>query len=227
MAVPVPAAKRPRGLRNPLPIQGAVRLEYPGKMPAEAILGIAPRQYQLMEGAGPDRLYFADNLGVLATLASDPEVAGKVRLAYLDPPYATAGSFESRTQIHAYDDALVGPEFIESLRARLLLLHRLLADDGSLYLHLDERMAFHFRVVLDEIFGPKQYRNLLVRKKCNPKNSTRSTYGNVADYLLFYTKGPNAVWNRPIEPWDEARAHKEYQYVDAEGRRYKKVPDPQ
>lgn len=56
------------------------------------------------------------------------------------------------------------------------------------------------------------------------KNYTRKTYGNVADYILFYSKSDCYAWNRPIEQWDDARAAKEYQYVDEQGRRYKKVP---
>ena len=72
--------------------------------------------------------------------------------------------------------------------------------------------------------GPRIFATASPRKKCNPKNYTKKTYGNTADYLLFYTKTSNYVWNRPVEPWDDARAVKEYQYVDGEGRRYKKVP---
>ena len=147
-----------------------------------------------------------------------------MRLVYIDPPFATASAFESRKQNHAYDDYTVGPAFVEALRERLILIHQLLADDGSLYLHLDERMIFNFRVILDEIFGERNYRNCITRKKCNPKNYTRKTYGNVADYILFYTKSDDYVWNRAIEPWDDARAAKEYQCVDDQGRRYKKVP---
>jgi len=208
------------------PADQDLRLDYPGKKPAEEILATQPGCFELSKsyGGGGDRLYHADNLAVLATLMQDESVAGKVRLVYIDPPFATAAAFESRKQRHAYDDHLVGPAFVEALRERLILIHRLLADDGSLYLHLDERMAFHFRVILDEIFGGQNYRNCITRKKCNPKNYTRKTYGNVADYILFYTKTDNYVWNRPVEPWDEARAVKEYQYVDAQGRQYKKVP---
>ncbi len=201
-------------------------LEYPGKKPEAAILATPAGRY--MPNAeyvgGENRLYHADNLAVLAALAKDEAVKGKVKLVYIDPPFATAAAFESRKQKHAYDDHLVGPDFVESLRERLILLHRILADDGSLYLHLDERMIFHFRVVLDEIFGKKYFRNCITRKKCNPKNYTRKTYGNVADYILFYTKSDNYVWNRPVEPWDEAKAMKEYRYLDEDGRRYKKVP---
>jgi adenine-specific DNA-methyltransferase len=217
MAVPVP---RPRHARAP----DGVRLEYPGKRPVDEILATPPGRYAPARGGGDNRLYHADNLPVLAALLADPAVAGRVRLVYIDPPFATAAAFESRAQAHAYDDALVGAAYLESLRARLVLLHRLLADDGSLYLHLDERMAFHARVVLDEVFGAQGYRNCITRKKCNPKNYTRRTYGNVADYVLFYTKTERYVWNRPVAAWDDERAAREYPCVDAQGRRFKRVP---
>lgn len=202
------------------------RLEYDGKKSANEILATPPSEYALHDiyKRGQNRLYHDDNLKVLASLSKDPSIAGKIKLVYIDPPFATAAAFESRQQNHAYDDHLVGPAFVEALRERLVLIHRLLADDGSLYLHLDGRMIFHFRVVLDEIFGEKNFKNFITRKKCNPKNYTRKTYGNVADYILFYTKSENYIWNRPIEPWDDVKADKEYQYTDTDGRRYKKVP---
>ena len=85
-------------------------------------------------------------------------------------------------------------------------------------------MVFHMKIIMDEIFGPENYRNCITRKKCNPKNYTRKKFGNISDYILFYTKSENYVWNRPVEPWTEERA-KEYQYVEPEtGRRYMKVP---
>ena len=227
MAVPIPGkGKRSNGAQGHPADTGGFRLEYPGKKSAEEILATPAGRYVPNPAyvGGDNRLYHADNLAVLSALAQDATVAGKVKLVYIDPPFATASAFESRKQKHAYDDHLVGPAFVESLRERLVLIHRLLADDGSLYLHLDERMIFHFRVVLDEIFGEKNFRNCITRKKCNPKNYTRKTYGNVADYILFYTKSDSYVWNRPVEQWDDARALKEYQYVDPDGRRYKKVP---
>jgi adenine-specific DNA-methyltransferase len=119
---------------------------------------------------------------------------------------------------------VAGPEYLEGIRQRVILLRELLADDGSLYLHLDEKMVFHVKLILDEVFGPGQYRNCIARKKCNPKNYTRKTYGNVADFVLFYTKTAEYVWNRPTEPWTPDRA-KEYQYVEERtGRRFMKVP---
>lgn len=86
-------------------------------------------------------------------------------------------------------------------------------------------MAFLVKAVMDEVFGVANFRNWITRKKCNPKNYTRKTYGNVADYILFYTKTDHYVWHRPVEVWTPERAAKEYQYVEpGTGRRYKKVP---
>ncbi|HCM68273.1 MAG TPA: restriction endonuclease subunit M [Candidatus Kerfeldbacteria bacterium] len=227
MAIGIPGRGKKSGMEQMRAKLPELRLEYPGKKPIEAILATPPGRYypNAIHCGGENRLYHADNLGVLAALVKDESIAGQVRLVYIDPPFATSSAFHSRKQNHAYDDHLVGAEFIEFLRERLVLIHQLLADDGSLYMHLDERMAFHFRVILDEIFGERCYRNFILRKKCNPKNYTRKTFGNVADYILFYTKSDSYVWNRPIEQWDQVKADKEYQYTDEKtGRRYKKVP---
>lgn len=227
MAVPIPGrTNRTRKGSADVADQG-LRLEYAGKKPAADILATPPGRYAPHPkhgGKGDNRIYHGDNLHVLSALLRDKSIAGQVKLVYIDPPFATDAKFESRTQAHAYDDHLIGAEFVECLRERLILIHQLLADDGSVYLHLDDRMVFPMRIVLDEIFGESNFRNCITRKKCNPKNYTRKTYGNVSDYILFYTKNSTYVWNRPIEPWDEARADKEYQYVDENGRRYKKVP---
>src|SRR6266571_753485 len=157
-----------------------IRLEYAGKKNSAEILATKPTNLVQVgkRFQGENRLIFGENLGVLATLAHDERVAGKVRLIYIDPPFATQSAFHSRKLAPAYEDILAGAEFIEFLRERLILLHRL----------LDERMTFPVKIILDEIFGPKNYRNCITRKKCNPKNYTRKTYGNVADYILFYTK---------------------------------------
>ena len=174
--------------------------------------------------ADGNRLFYGDNLDILAALVKDKTVCGQVKLIYIDPPFATEGVFLSRKQEHAYHDVMCGAEFLESVRQRLVFLHRLLADDGSIYLHIDEKMAFHLKLVLDEVFGTQNYRNCIIRKKCNPKNFTRKTFGNVVDYIFFYTKNADYVWNKQYEAWTEDRA-KEYQYIDEKtGRRYMKVP---
>jgi len=204
-----------------------VALSYEGKRDEKEILTTEPSQVRVLWGpkaeAAPNRLYYGDNLPILASLI--PEYAGKVRLIYIDPPYATKSVFQSRSQNDAYEDLLVGAHYIEYIRERLILLRELLSHDGSIYVHLDENMAFYVKMVMDEIFGPRNFRNWITRKKCNPKNYTRKTYGDVSDYIIFYTKSDEYVWNRAIEQWTDERARKEYTYVEeGTGRRYKKVP---
>lgn len=208
-----------------------VSLTYAGKVPESAVLAMQPvdvielwRHAQTSIGY-ENRLYFGDNLPVLRRLLYDPLVCGQVKLVYIDPPYATQSVFQSRSQADAYHDLLSGAHYIEFMRQRLILLRELLADDGAIYIHLDENMAFYIKVIMDEVFGRQHYRNWITRKKCNPKNYTRKTYGNVSDFILFYSKSDQYIWNRPYDDWTPERANKEYQYVEeGTGRRYKKVP---
>jgi adenine-specific DNA-methyltransferase len=206
-------------------------LSYVGKLNESEILSLAPAavtqlwRSNRLEYNVPNHLYYGDNLPIMAHLVSNENLRGKVRLIYIDPPFSTQSVFQSRNQTDAYADLLAGPDYIEFLRQRLIFLREILADDGSIYVHLDENMAFHIKVVMDELFGRHNFRNWITRKKCNPKNYTRKTYGNISDYILFYTKSDNYVWNRPLEEWTIERANKEYQYIEQEtGRRYKKVP---
>lgn len=184
-----------------------ISLNYEGKRPEREILRTSPAPIKTLWHGGaanddsqaPNRLYYGDNLPILASLLQEPATCGKVRLIYIDPPFATNSVFQSRAQGDAYHDLLVGSHYIEFLRERLILLRELLTEDGSIYVHLDENMAFHIKVIMDEVFGRKNFRNWITRKKCNPKNYTRKTFGNIADFILFYTKSDNYVWNRPVE----------------------------
>lgn len=205
----------------------ALQLTYEGKVAESAILQTPSAEPQMLWSGGnqSNRLYYGDNLPWLAHLLRDPSVCGKIRLIYIDPPFATNGVFQSRTQADAYQDLLTGSEYIEFLRQRLVLLRELLANDGSIYVHLDENMVFHIKVIMDEIFGAKNYRNCITRRKSSHKNYTRKTYGNIADYILFYTKSDAYSWNRAVEPWTDERGIKEYNCIEPEtGRHYKKVP---
>ena len=227
-------AKASRGkadsAKSPRQSSSAITLSYEGKQSERAILDTPPARLERVStdgasGEAPNRLYFGENLSILAALLNDPFVCGKVRLIYIDPPYATQSVFQSRQQTDAYSDLLDGAHYIEFLRARLILLRELLAHDGSIYVHLDDNMAFHAKAIMDEVFGAANFRNWITRKKCNPKNYTRKTFGNVSDYILFYSKTDEYVWHRPVEAWTPHRADKEYQYTDVKtNRRYKKVP---
>lgn len=203
-----------------------VQVMYEGKEDTLTILSKPFGTYNeqlAINGGGNNKFFFGDNLDALLYML-DNGYRGKIKLVYIDPPFATTSAFVNRDQEHAYTDSLSGGEFVEFLRQRLILIRELLVDDGSIYLHLDNKMAFTMKLIMDEVFGETNCRAFITRKKCSTKNYTKNTYGNISDYIMFYSKTENYVWNRPFEPWDYDKMIEQYPYIDKQGRRYKKVP---
>lgn len=205
-----------------------VYLGYEGKKDRKDILGLPSLSFDYVTNINGksenNKFFFGDNLEVLLYLLHSG-YKGRINLIYIDPPFATASDFVNRKQKRAYHDSLVGGEYIEFLRERLILMRELLSEKGSIYLHLDNKMAFNMKVIMDEIFGESNFRAFITRKKCSTKNYTKKTYGNISDYLMFYSKTSNYTWNRPYDPWDFNRMIEQYPYVDEKtGHRYKKVP---
>jgi len=230
MATGKPASKRSKNGSGGGTVKGVggYSLCYEGKRGEAEILQGRVAELERLGSIGcghANRLYLGENAALLRNLLSDNELRKKTRLVYIDPPYATGSEFATRGLEHAYDDVAVGAQYLEFLRERLVLLRELLAEDGSIYVHLDNKMAFAVKVLMDEVFGAKNFRNWITRVKSNRKNYTRNQYGNVSDYILFYSKSSSYVWNRSYELWDDAAMRREYQYVEeGTGRRYKKVP---
>jgi adenine-specific DNA-methyltransferase len=212
-------------------------LSYPGKQsPAAIRAAISACQIEGMHTLGQSNwLIQGDNLRVLKHLIDAQNLAGQVDLVYLDPPFATQKRFSlsegrastisaARIGRLAYEDQLIGAAFLEFLRARLILLHELLSERGSIYLHIDYKVGHYVKVIMDEIFGEANFRNDLSRIKCNPKNFKRRGYGNVKDLILFYSKGPQPIWQEPHEPYSEEDLQRLFPKVDAAGRRYTTIP---
>ena len=157
-----------------------VQVMYEGKEDALTILSKPFGNYNeqlAINGGGNNKFFFGDNLDALLYML-DNGYRGKIKLVYIDPPFATTSTFVNRDQEHAYTDSLSGGEFVEFLRQRLILIRELLADDGSIYLHLDNKMAFTMKLIMDEVFGEANCRAFITRKKCSTKNYTKNTYGN-------------------------------------------------
>ena len=211
-----------------------VELSYPGKIDRDTLFRetspVAPGDTVVYGRAipePPNRLYHGDNLPVLRALYDDETVRGQVRLVYIDPPYSSKRSFSHRTRLyeHAYSDHLSSHDYVEFLRRRLIMLRDLLAPDGSIYLHLDGNMAFHIKVIMDEIFGEQNFRNWITRKKCHSKNYTKKQYGNVADYILYYSRSGEPLWNRPYEESSPDILKRRFPRVEPDtGRRFALVP---
>jgi len=200
---------------------------YPDKCTISQILQIQPQNTytRLFHNHNINEIYFGENLDVLSHLFHNKNLRNKINLVYIDPPFGTNSVFQTRNQKNSYKDDLIGSHYIEFMRRRLVLLRELLADTGSIFVHLDNNMIFQVKIIMDEIFGSKNFRGFITRKKCSNKNYTKNTFGNISDYILFYSKTDSYKWHRPTETWSNDKVDKEYPYIDElTGRRYKKVP---
>ena len=156
-------------------------ITYDNKKSERDILENTPKaELKIVTGKGAaNKLILGDNLPILKTLLDT--YTGKVDLIYIDPPFATNGHFKisserantissSSVDAIAYSDTLVGADFLEFLRERLIFLRELLSEDGSIYLHIDCKIGHYVKLIMDEVFGRAMFRNDITRIKCNPKN---------------------------------------------------------
>ena len=213
-------------------------LNYEGKKNEKEILeNINPIFLKSISGnpQAKSKLIKGDNLAVIKHLIDKYGLKGKIDLVYIDPPFSTNNIFRmskdkansisrSNGDIIAYDDSLIGPEFLDFIRERLILLKELLSDKGSIYVHIDYKIGHYIKVLMDEIFGRKNFLNDLTRIKCNPKNFERKAYGNVKDMILFYSKTGNHIWNSPKALMSEEDLERLFKKIDKYGRRYTTIP---
>lgn len=138
-------------------------------------------------GNWSNKLIFGDNLQVMKSLLDDPEVKGRVKLIYIDPPFATKQEFKGSQDQKAYQDKIAGAKFVEFLRKRLIFLRELLTDDGSIYVHLDWKKSHYIKVIMDEIFKENNLKNEIIWFY---RRWTAGSYSfqKMHDTLLFYSK---------------------------------------
>ena len=207
-----------------------MRIIYDNKKPERDILEKTSRvELKIVSGKGAkNKLIHADNLSALKTLLDN--YVGKIDLIYIDPPFATNGHFkisEDRANTIssgsgdaiAYSDTLIGADFLEFLRERLIFLRELLSERGSIYLHIDYKIGHYVKLIMDEVFGRETFRNDITRVKCNPKNFSRKAYGNIKDLILFYSKSATPTWNNPSMPFSEQDEERLFKKIDNGGRR--------
>jgi adenine-specific DNA-methyltransferase len=126
-----------------------------------------------------NRLIFGDNL--LALKALEQEFAGKIKCIYIDPPYNTGSAFEH------YDDGVEHSLWLSLMRDRLELLRLLLREDGAIWINIDDNEAHYLKVLMDEIFGRKNFvANVLWQKRTSP--DARVHLGAAHDHILVYAK---------------------------------------
>jgi len=99
-----------------------------------------------------------------------------------------------------------------------------MSDRGSIYLHIDYKIGHYVKLIMDEVFGIKNFRNDITRIKCNPKNFQRKAYGNTKDLILFYSKSENPTWNDPKYPYSDDDIERLFKKTDKDSRKYTTIP---
>ncbi|MFH1931827.1 MAG: site-specific DNA-methyltransferase [Pseudomonadota bacterium] len=170
-----------------------------------------------------------DNLQFLKTCYqnADPlikdKVKGKVKLIYIDPPFATKSDFRGSGNERSYSDKVDSAEFIEGLRERLIYVRDILEEDGSIYVHLDYKMGHYIKVMMDEMLGKDNFVNEVIWQRTAAHNDA-FRYGAIHDLLFYYSKGPRRTWNSQRSEVDEAYKTQFLDNVDKKiGKRYARI----
>ena len=127
-----------------------------------------------------NRLIFGDNL--LALKALEQDFAGKVKCVFIDPPYNTGSAFTH------YDDGVEHSIWLSLMRDRLEIIRRLLSDDGSLWITIDDNEAHYLKVLCDEVFGRVNFVSNVIWQKKFQAQSNSDGISASHDHLLVYSK---------------------------------------
>lgn len=168
-------------------------------------------------GSPANQLIWGDNKLVMSSLLD--EYAGSVNLVYIDPPFDTGADFAYRVSVgdeaveklpsileeHAYRDTWGRGRgsYLTMLYERLVLIHELLAEDGSLFVHLDWHQGHYVKVLLDEIFGEGRFLNEIVWWYYNKFQGNINRFASNHDVIFWYSKSDTYTFNRQREPRDK------------------------
>jgi len=184
-----------------------------------------------------NKLIWGDNKIVMESLlrgdkSSDiPSMAGKINLIYIDPPFFTGSDFAVRAKVgqeevekepsiieqRAYIDTWSQgiASYLKYMYERLVLMRELLADNGSIYVHLDWHVGHYVKVLMDEIFGYENFRNEIVVSRIKKSDPNIKQFNVATDVLLFYSKNKEITFN----PVSFRKLEKEYWHsLDAPGQ---------
>ncbi len=187
-----------------------------------------------------NKLIWGDNKLILSSLKNGPlrkeiDEQGGLKLIYIDPPFDVGADFSTKIEIGdeeltkqpsvleevAYRDTWGqgSDSFISMLRERLSLMHGLLADDGSIFVHCDWRVSAYIKLLLDEVFGKDSFQNEIIWRKGSffgPSNKLGQFPKN-HDTIYYYSKSEQRTFNLPKEGYKESTL-KQYKYEDEKGK---------
>ena len=192
--------------------------------------------------AGHNQLIWGDNKLVMSSLLA--EFAGGVKLIYIDPPFDTGADFAYRVPVgdesveklpsileeHAYRDTWGSGQssYLTMVYERIVLMHDLLAEDGSLYVHVGTNVSHAVKLILDEVFGRENYRNEIVWKRATTVKGNfgqgTKAWGPATESILFFTKSARYAFNQPFTDYSPEYIETAYRHTEPEsGRRWRLV----
>jgi len=211
------------------------RLVYDGKLKREEVLAQTPAApWQLVRSFCSERphnngwrnlLVWGDNLLALRELLADQQgpnrfgTRDKIKLIYIDPPFATRQDF-MKDKEKAYRDKVLGAQFIEFLRRRLILLRELLADNGSIFVHLDWKKGHYLKAVLDEVFGEENFVTEVIWRRTTA-HFTAERFAFVHDSIFQYSRSGDFIYRKPPVRHSMEYLAAKYKYEEPDGRRYR------
>ncbi|HAJ99207.1 MAG TPA: site-specific DNA-methyltransferase [Bacteroidales bacterium] len=191
-----------------------------------------------------NKLIWGDNKLIMSSLANGPirneiEKEGGIKLIYIDPPFAVGSDFGFHIEIHgetaekkqniieeiAYRDTWGKgiSSYLSMMYERLKLMHNLLAEDGSIYVHCDYRVSAYLRLSLDDIFGKSSFQNEIIWRRANSHNDG-NRFGVITDTIFYYKKSENFIYHKVFLPRTEEETKDEYNQIDNNtGRMFKSV----
>jgi site-specific DNA-methyltransferase (adenine-specific) len=128
---------------------------------------------------------------------------------------------ELQVMMSAMHDALQDSPlmaYLAMMAVRLVELHRVLKDSGSLYLHCDPTASHYLKLVLDAVFGPENFRNEIIWRRTNAHNKLSKQFGPIHDTIFFYSKSPDFVFHPGRRPFSKSYVAGSFPYEDANGR---------
>ncbi len=216
------------------PIQGYPMLHWQGKRPFTST-HYYPAQRREVHGPEVEgwrnKLYWGDNLQVMSHLLK--EFRGQVQLVYIDPPFDSKAEYKKTIALRGrevtndhnafeekqYSDIWTNDEYLQYMYERLTIIRELLSDNGSMYLHCDWHKSHHLRCLLDEIFGPQNFKNDIVWQRFNYR-ADGYKFGAVHDTILFYTKSSSYTYNQQYLAHKESYIRSHFR-PDKTGRMYR------
>ncbi len=219
-----------------LPFHSIEHIDEPRKETSQTLELFDTRGRQLK--GWTNKLIWGDNKLILSSLANGPirdeiEKEGGIKLIYIDPPFAVGADFGFNIEINgekaekkqsiieeiAYRDTWGKgiSSYLSMMYERLKLMHNLLAEDGSIYVHIDWRVASYMRMLLNDIFGDENFRNEIIWHY-DIGTAPKTDFKRKHDNILRYVKSSNKILFNPIiiPPKNLDR----YDQTDSDGRQF-------